>query len=564
MNLSKKMKKIIFLIIGLILISGCSNGEEDKNKAVMKYPSGVTEAKRYEAVDKTDNEIHIGIEETTINVGIYIGNDSPISVSKEAPKNIYYSLLQNDKEIQKYKATDFPMFNGDYSIMEGVLTFRGNNLRNAPSFGTVNITRSELKEAWSIETSSSSWGGGAGWTGQPSIIKWQDDVKQIMNLKEEYKNKKDFVEVVYASLDGNIYFLDLDTGEKTRKPISIYNPIKGSVSLDPRGYPLLYVGQGIPESEKIGYRIFSLIDGKELYFIKGVDSAAYREWGAFDSAPLIDAKSDRMLLCGENGLFYNIKLNTKFDKENKSISVSPEILKYRYKVQGNSHQGIENSVAVYKNLAYFADNGGTIQCIDLQEMKPVWTFDNTDDTDATITIEVKEGVPYIYTANEVDKQGSSGKAYLRKINGVTGELIFEKPYEAMSLLGDSPVNGGVLATNVIGKKDIDSLVIFNVARYKKFNSGLLVALDKNSGEEVWRLEMDNYCWSSPVDIYDSYGKGYIMQADSVGNLYLIEGKTGKILNVINLGSNIESSPAIFNDTLVVATRGGKIFGVKVN
>ncbi len=39
--------------------------------------------------------------------------------------------------------------------------------------------------------------------------------------------------------------------------------------------------------------------------------------------------------------------------------------------------------------------------------------------------------------------------------------------------------------------------------------------------------------------------------------------TGSVLDKINLGANIESSPAIFEDYIVVATRGGKIFGVKI-
>ncbi|QGU96241.1 PQQ-binding-like beta-propeller repeat protein [Clostridium bovifaecis] len=565
MNLPKKFNKTApLIIIGSILLSGCSYSSISKSQRALRYASVIGEVRKEKTVEKLNNKEKTKVEKASAKKEVPLRNNDPILINAAEPKNITYSLFLNDKEVKEYNAKDFPLFSDKYSDIEGVLTFRGNNLRNSPSFGIVNVKQNELKEGWSRDTSTSSWGGGAGWTGQPSIIKWQEDVKQIMNIKEEYRNKKDFVEVVYASLDGKVYFLDLETGKSTREAINIHNPIKGSVSLDPRGYPLLYVGQGIPESGKIGYRIFSLLDGKELYFINGIDPIAFRGWGAFDSAPVIDKEKDRMLLCGENGLFYNIKLNTKFDKKKKKITINPQVLKYRYKIQENSYQGIENSIAIHKNLGYFADNGGIIQCLNLQNMKPVWIFDNKDDTDATITIEVEGGTPYIYTANEVDKQGDKGKAYLRKIHGITGKLIFEKSYDAMSLLGEHPVNGGVLATSIIGKKGIKNLVIFNVARYKKFNSGLMVALDKRTGEEVWRLEMPNYCWSSPVDVYNEEGKGYILQGDSIGNLYLIEGKTGKILNNINLGTNIESSPAVFNSALVVATRGGKIFRVSIS
>lgn len=548
------MKRNVFNItalalINMLLVVGCTS---NNIKKVNKVPNS-------EVVKKKEISCAANIEQVNANKIDY----NPIMVSKSKPKNINYALFFNDKRIEEFKSENFKIFPRRYSDIDGILTFRGNNLRNTAAFGTAQMKKRNLEIMWSFETSSGTWGGGAGWTGQPSIVKWPEDVKKIMNLKEEFKNNKEFVEVVYASLDGNVYFIDLETGKKTREPININNPIKGSVALDPRGYPLLYVGQGIPEKGQIGYRIFSLIDGKELYFIHGIDSAAYRGWGAFDGSPLINRESDTMILGGENGILYNIKLNTKFDKDKKKISLNPQVLKYSYKIKGNNYQGIENSVAVYKNLAYFADNGGEIQCVNLQNMRPVWTFDGKDDTDATITIEEEDGIPYIYTANEVDKQGSSGIAYVKKINGVTGKSVFEKKYKAMSLLGDKPVNGGVLATNVIGKGDIKDEIIFTIARYKEFNSGLMVALNKKTGEEIWRYEMPNYSWSSPVDIYDNKGKGYLLQGDSIGNLYLIDGKKGQVLNSINLGSNIESSPAVYNNILVVATRWGKIYGVNI-
>lgn len=46
-------------------------------------------------------------------------------------------------------------------------------------------------------------------------------------------------------------------------------------------------------------------------------------------------------------------------------------------------------------------------------------------------------------------------------------------------------------------------------------------------------------------------------------MYLIEGKTGKILDKIPLGGNVEGSPAVYDDMIVVGTRGQQIFGIKV-
>jgi len=388
-----------------------------------------------------------------------------------------------------------------------------------------------------------------------------------MNINYEKKSKDNLKEVIYATLDGNVYFIDLDDGIETRSPIKIPGPIKGSITIDPRGIPLLYVGQGIDEVHgkkvEIGYRIYSLIDQEKLFFINGRDTFAYRGWAAFDSTALIDKETDTMLICGENGIFYRLKLNTQYSTEENILELNPKVAKYRYKISGNSYQGIENSVAVYKNLAYFADNGGWLQAIDINTLEPEWIRNVTDDTDSTIVIEDKKDEVSLYTGSEVDKQGAKGKSYIRKIDALSGNLIWEKYYLCDSKIGTNPNNGGVLATPIVGTNDLKGMIIYNIARYGGFNKGLLVALDKNDGEEIWRIELKNYSWSSPVDIYDEDGIGYIIVCDSVGNMFLIKGSNGEILDKVNLGSNVEGSPAVFKDMIVVGTRGQKIYGIKI-
>jgi ribonuclease HI len=106
------------------------------------------------------------------------------------------------------------------------------------------------------------------------------------------------------------------------------------------------------------------------------------------------------------------------------------------------------------------------------------------------------------------------------------------------------VNGGVLSINIIGKQKINHLVIFTVARYNQFNSGIMIALDKKTGKEVWTWPMDHYAWSSSVDLYDQDGKAYLIQCDSMGNMFLVDGTSGQELDKINLGANVESSPCL--------------------
>ena len=62
-------------------------------------------------------------------------------------------------------------------------------------------------------------------------------------------------------------------------------------------------------------------------------------------------------------------------------------------------------------------------------------------------------------------------------------------------------------------------------------------------------------------VYEAMGAGYLTQCDSDGNMFLIDGLTGVLKSTINLGKNIEASPAVFGNTIVVGTRGKKIYGI---
>lgn len=458
---------------------------------------------------------------------------------------------------------EFP-FPEEYNSIEGVTTFRGNNFRNSPSYGTVEVTEKKLEKVWSVKIGHIDEWTGVGWNGQPVIVKWTDELRKKMNIFENKINKPELKEVIYGTLDGKIYFLDLEDGQNTRNPINIGFPIKGSVCVDPRGLPLLYSGQGIEKNGgvtgKIGFRIFSLINQKMLYFINGIDKNAYRAWGAFDSVPLVDSKNDTLYECGENGILYSIKLNSNFDIASATMEINPSVTKYRYKSPLIKKLGIENSIAIYKNYGYFVDNNGYMQCVDLNTLSPVWVRNVTDDTDSTIAIDyVNDSNVFLYTACEVDHQGNGGFSYVRKVNAFTGELIWENKYQCTY----SETNGGALASPVVGKNDISDLVIFNIAKSWNKNGGKLIAFDKKTGTEKWVINFNHYCWSSPVDIYTKDGKSYIIQCDSGGYMYLIEGLTGEILDKLPLGANVEGSPAIYDDMIVIGTRGQQIWGIKI-
>ncbi len=515
---------------------------------------------------------YIGLPKTasSINSGV---DRSDIS-SMSSLSGFSSEVLVDSKPIVDFKRDydlSFPTAYS-YSQIEGVTCFRGNNYRDSASYGYVDMKEYKLETVWSKKIGYIDIWTGVGWTGQPAIVKWSDEVKNISNISSAKKKKADLKEVIYATLDGNIYFLDLDDGSNTRSPIKTGVPHKGSVMIDPRGYPLLYAGQGIPEvagkKVPIGYRIYSLINQQKLYFINGMDKDAKRYWGAFDSGALVDASSDTFIECGENGILYSGKLNTVFNPAKKTISINPELVKYRYTSPISSKIGIENSPVIYKDFIYFADNNGLFQCVNLNTLKTVWTRDVTDDTDSTPVLEEETDGVFIYTACEMDHHTTEGASYIRKLDAANGELIWELKVPCVY---DEKTNGGALATPVVGKNDISGLVIFNIAKTPKENSsgnskiygGKLLAIDKKTGKEVWTQTLDYYCWSSPVAVYDKNGKSCLIVCDSGGRVNLLEGTTGKVLDSISLGANIEASPAVYDNMIVIGTRGSKIWGIKI-
>ncbi len=477
----------------------------------------------------------------------------------------------------------------NYNSIPGVLTFRGNNFRNAPTFGFANLTEKKLLQTWTQPVGSlpsSSWSfswTGTGWTGQPLLVQWDDDVRQMMNINAEKKAKDGLVEVIYATMDGNIYFFDLDDGQPTREPIHVGAPIKGTPCVDPRGYPVLYVGQGDKNKnvDGIGFRVFNLIDQSLLLYKNTADRNAYRtEWGACDSSPIFDAAADTLIYPNENGMIYTAKMNTSFDRVAGTLTINPVFNTYRYKMTGLKNQGIESSMAIYNNLGFASDNSGILNCIDLNSLSPVWSRQLEDDSDVTPVLDQQGETVALYTATEVDWQQSiignyQGKSYVYKINAMSGEVIWKTTYDCWTKnaanTGDD-VNGGCMGTPIVGKKNLDGLVIFSFCMTNGIYSGnSVVAYNEVDGSVVWEYEMKQYSWSSPVDVYDKAGNGYIIIPDSTGQLHLIDGKTGLTLDVLQLtqmdgttaAGNVESSCAVFGNRLVVGTRGNVIVGVEL-
>ncbi len=513
---------------------------------------------------------------------VYVGTKSTDSYRRETPIN----MPAGDEYLPK---------------AFGVLTYRGNAFRqNAASGYVANPTG--LSSAWTVEAGSlaakSRTFYGFSWGNQPAIVKWPKEIRGMMNLPEERKAQANLKEVILAGQDGKIYFLDLNDGTATREAIDFGYPMRATPALHPLSHPVLFVGQYgrflKDKSGDIGLYYYDLTNGKQLRMIDGLDGKTDRQYnnvGAFDTSPLIDQNSNTLVTIGTNGLLYTetLSLSLLRDVKKNTVEMNYEdpqqvVLMSHARKQKDEEAGVESSLAMYGSYAYYADLGGLLRCVDTTTMSTVWAVDTGDMVKAAIALDLdsETNTLWLYTANVLDR-ASKGDVTIRRYNAMTGaqDWAFAAHAQKKNGMKDSygnTVTAGAMASPVIGQNGLNSLVYFTLSGLTKDGNetvtgngeealpGVLIALDKQSGEVVWSKPFDTYAYSSPVAVYDKEGRGWIIQATSTGTLYLLDGLTGAEIATLQVNGTIEASPAVYGDTLVIGTTGkgtSYIYGIKI-
>lgn len=502
----------------------------------------------------------------------------PHSVDGTEPERLISSTaIMVDGEVVEEYESDYEI-NFDlperYTELEGIVTFRGDNFRSGAAYGTAAVSSKTLTKVWSKSTSGLSdtdgtYWSGSGWTGQPLVVKWPEATrKNISAMYDWAREKEGLVEVIYATLDGHVYFYELTSGEYTRDPLNLGFNYKGAGALDPRGYPILYVGSGVDSvNGRSRVKVVNLIDNSVMFEFGHNETFANRGWHMFDSSPLVSAETDQLIYPGENGILYIIHLNTKYNEQTGELSVDPDnIVKWKYNgVRSGSRYwlGVDSSAAIINNYIFLADNGGNLMCLDLNTLKLVWVQDVLDDTNCSPVVDIEDGHPYIYISTSFHygwRSYSTAAIPIFKIDAETGEIVWRTDYTCYTV---QDLSGGVQGTIAVGKNKLSDMIFVPVARTPGASSGTLAALKKDTGEVVWEKETSMYSWSSPVDFYDADGNGYLLYCNSGFNMFLIDGKTGEQLDYMNLGGNIEASPAMYGNYAVVGTRAMRTYCIQV-
>ncbi|MCB0412021.1 MAG: WD40 repeat domain-containing protein, partial [Bdellovibrionales bacterium] len=294
---------------------------------------------------------------------------------------------------------------------EGLTQFRGTPSRSYYGTGPI---RDQYQIGWRYpeqpmcaKSDGKRWCG-SGWTGQPAVWRRPDGK----------------LEIIVGTYDRAVHFIDYETGKDLRKPFPTGDIIKGSVTIDPNGFPLLYFG-----SRDNKYRILSLQgqEAKQLWALDAKDGVPETKWNN-DWDGNSSVVNDHLVFGGENSWFYTWKLNRGYNG-NGQIQVDPKpVVRMRgwnkelLRNVGDNNVSIESSVALYESRAYFTNSGGRVVGIDLDkvdnlEAKIVFDFWMGDDVDASPMVD-QDGMLYI--AAEYER-------FLSRAREV-GQLVKLNPY----------------------------------------------------------------------------------------------------------------------------------------
>jgi outer membrane protein assembly factor BamB len=416
--------------------------------------------------------------------------------------------------------------------------FRGNPMRSF--YGTGPLPSDPPEVLWQYPDEpmcgSSVVGGvssvwcGTGWTGQPAVWERPDGI----------------TEVVFGAYDKSVHFVDAATGLATREPFPTGDIIKGSVTIDPDGFPLLYTGSRDNKLHVIA------LDREPVEELWSLDADEVRGiWNDdWDGNPVI--VDDMLYEGGENGWFFAIKLNrTITDGE---VTVDPEIAfampGWNDELLGRvgSNVSIESSVVVYERTVYFANSGGRIVGVDMDlveagtEDPVVFDFWAGDDIDATM---VADADGMLYVAIELER--------FNERSAELGQLISLDPSRP-----DDPVRWGVPVPGVAGSDGgmWASPAVAHDMVYVPTHTGRLLAVDAATGEVTWEDTVGFHAWSSALVVDGKLLVGTCEVAEL--RSYDLSDPRQPTLewSVPAAAGCIESTPAVWDGQIYVGSRDG--------
>ena len=320
--------------------------------------------------------------------------------------------------------------------------------------------------------------------------------------------------VYFGSSDGNLYAVDLGTGNrKWEFPSGAAITSSPTISEDKVFF-----------SSRNGY-LFSLFanSGKENWRFNLGRDLPY-SWG-FDyyvSSPVIENKI--IYIGSGNGIFY-------------SINVDNGTVKWEF----NCNSRIRSTAAIADKFVLFGDMDGRFYALNRDNGSLVWKFK-------------VEGINYDNSKFGFDRKSIMSSAAIFKNNVVfgsrdgnlydldvqTGKEIWKVSHGTSWIITSPAVHDGVV---YVGSSD---------ARFEQ-------AIDLRTGKEIWKTNSIQAVWSSPA-----ITENHVCFGDFSGTLFSLDRKTGKEnWNIKLMNSFIVSSPVIINKRILIGGDDGNLYCIKV-
>ena len=424
-------------------------------------------------------------------------------------------------------------------VFDGLLTFRGNPTRTF--YGSGPVPRDpevqwrfgdgdELCSFSTVGGETTKWCG-TGWTGQPAVF--------------DYDERR---WVVFGSYAPALHFLDATTGQRILADLSVGDLIKGSVTIDPDGFPLVYFGS------RDGFFRIASFDGPspvELWRL-GADEVSPTLWND-DWDGVAAVVDDHLFVGGENSNLHIVRLNRSFDAEGRA-TVDPELVFHApgwddelLNDLGDSNVSIETAITIVGDTLWFANSGGLVQAWDIGGLRDgvdptrIFRFWTGDDTDASIVVD-EDG--FVYVGVEIERAFWHGVQL-----GQLVKLDPRRPDDPVVWSRDLQVRvpDGVWATVALHRDVL----------YVPTNEGNLHAIDRETGVTRWQTKLQGPVWSSPVVVDD-----VLIQADCAGIVHAWDvsdtSRAPEKLWERTLPWCIESTPAVWDGQIIVGHRRGEV------
>ncbi len=383
---------------------------------------------------------------------------------------------------------------------------------------------------------------GTGWTGQPVVWERPDGI----------------TEVIVGGYDGAVHFVDGATGLPTRRPFQTGFMIKGTVTLDPDGFPLLYTG-----SRDNFFRIIAL-DREEPTELWRMGPHPQRVWNSdWDgNASIVDGI---LWVGGEDSWFRAVELHRSLGDDGL-VTVAPEVVfempgwtDEQFAQVGDRNTSIENSVAVdvERDRVWFANSGGRVVALDISSIRtgvaPILVdFLTGDDIDASIVID-HDGTAIVAVEYERKTERSREVGQLLKLDPdrPSDPLVWSVHIPDDPRPGVARDDGGVWSTPALYAGHL----------YVTTHPGDLLVVDAGTGEVTHTERFGYHEWSSPTVVDDT-----LVIARCLGGALLAwslddPGQPRPMwTSELPSGACIESTPALWGGSIYVGSRDGFLYG----